>query len=78
MGYVHGALCCERVTTAICHGAKVQCNADLEPYIDDMGAGTTDNLEKATKEFNDVCNLVLHMGLDLAVDKCVGPSHVMS
>ena len=77
-GLRHGAQYCERVTTAVCHAAKVQVGADVAAYIDDMGGVAPDDEEFAKKQFRAVCNTVTSLGLDLAPDKCIGPARVMS
>ena len=65
---------CERVTSAICHVAKVHLDTKMVAYID-MGAGTPDDLVVATYQFNLVCQMIRDLGLDLALSKCEGPCH---
>ena len=77
-GLRHGAQYCERVTTAVCHAAKVKVGADVAAYIDDMGGVAPDNEDFAERQFRGVCDTVTDLGLELALDKCIGPARVMS
>ena len=77
-GLRHGAMFCERITTAICYSAKVNFDAAVEAYIDDMGGVSTNDLIQAELEYKNVCSIVVMLGLNLALDKCFGPSRVMS
>ena len=77
-GLRHGAMFCERITTAICYSAKTNFDAAVEAYIDDMGGVSINDLVQAELDYRNVCSTVVKLGLNLALDKCVGPSRVMS
>ena len=64
LGLRHWALCCERVTCAICYAAKIKCLADLIAY---MGGAAGLNLKLAEVEFYNVCQLIQQIGLDLSL-----------
>ena len=77
-GLRHGAMFCERVTTAICYAVKRACKAAMEAYIDDMGGVGGTNKELVEIEYKNVCATIVKMGLNLALDKCEGPSTFMT
>ena len=77
-GLRHGAMNCERITSAVCHAVKKEVNSPLVAYIDDMGGPAPNDLKVAQERYEGVCSTVVKMGLDLALDKCQGPTRFMT
>ena len=77
-GLGHGAMNCQRVTSAICYAVDKELDAPLVPYIDDMGGAAPNNLEMAQAKYEGVCETITKMVLDLALEKCHGPSKFMT
>ena len=69
---------CERITSAVCHAVKKEVNSPLVAYIDDMGGPAPNNFKAAQERYEGVCSTVVKMGLDLALDKCQGPTRFMT
>ena len=77
-GLCHGAMCCQRVTTAICHIMLEQFQAACLAYIDDFGAVAGRSLRQANTHYIALKTTIMDLGLTLALDKCASPSTCMS
>ena len=77
-GLRHGAMCCQRVTSGICHAMKQQHDADALAYIDDFAGSPGPDRRLANTQYLQLLNIIHDLGMTPALDKCSPPSTCMS
>ena len=75
-GLCHNASACQRTTEAVSTIAKEEAGADTAPYIDDtIGAALP---HSTWTHYQHLLDLMAHLGLDAAPDKCEGPTTLIT
>ena len=73
-GVRHGAMACQRTTEALCYAETCDNDNEAEAYIDDMAEVCGPCLEEATGFYNQFLDTTRDLGLNVSLNKCVGPS----